>query len=75
MEDKEFRYTGKIVKIIKDKFGSACGFIERNPSNIFFHSSSAKGINLIGKEGALLCYILSINPKTGQLLAVDVELG
>lgn len=75
VEDKEFRYTGKIVKIIKDKFGSACGFIERNPSNIFFHSSSAKGINLIGKEGALLSYKVSTNPKTGQLLAVDVELG
>lgn len=75
VEDKEFRYTGKIVKIIKDKFGSACGFIERNPSNIFFHSSSAKGINLIGKEGALVSYKVSTNPKTGQLLAVDVELG
>lgn len=74
LEDKDFRYTGKIVKIIKDKFGSACGFIERNPSNIFFHSSSAKGINLIGKEGTLVSYKVSTNPKTGQLLAVDVEL-
>jgi len=75
VEDKDFRYIGKVVKIIKDKFGSACGFIERNPNDIFFHSSSAKGINLIGKEGALVSYKVSTNPKTGQLLAVDVELG
>jgi len=74
VEDKDFRYTGRIVKIIKDKFGSACGFIERNPNNIFFHSSSAKGMNLMGKEGALVSYKVSTNPKTGQLLAVDVEM-
>jgi AIPR protein len=75
VEDKEFRYTGKITKIIKDKFGSYCGFIERNPNNIFFHSSATKGINLFDKEGKLATYKVSTNPKSGQLLAVDVEIN
>lgn len=74
VEDLNFRYTGKIVKIIRDKFGSHCGFIERNPNNIFFHSNSAKGLNLFDKEGALVSYKVSTNPKSGQLLAIDVEI-
>ena len=74
VEDENFRYKGKIVKIIKDKFGSHCGFIERKPNNIFFHSNSTKGLNLFDKEGALVTYKVSTNPKSGQLLAVDVEL-
>lgn len=73
VEDISFRYKGKIVKIFKDRFGSYCGFIERNPENIFFHSSSAKGINLFDKEGHFATYKVSTNPKSGQLLAVDIE--
>lgn len=75
VEDADFRYTGKIMKIFKDKFGSYCGFIERNPNNIFFHSSSAKGINLFGKEGKLATYKVSTNPKSGLLIAVDIEMN
>ncbi len=74
VEDKDYIYTGKIEKIFKDKFGSYCGFIERNPVHIFFHSSSAKGINLRNKVGELATYKVSTNPKSGQLLAVDIEL-
>lgn len=73
VEDTSFRYKGKIVKIFKDRFGSYCGFIERNPENIFFHSSAAKGINLFDKEGKFATYKVSTNPKSGQLLAVDIE--
>lgn len=73
VEDEEFRYKGRIVKIIKDKFGSHCGFIERQPKDIFFHSSSAKGINLFGCEGELVSYQVSTNPKNGQLIAINVE--
>ena len=74
VEDENHRYTGKIVKIFRDKFRSQCGFIERKPDNIFFHSSAAKGINLIGKEGSLVSYKVTTNPKSGQLIAVDVEI-
>lgn len=75
VEDENYRYTGRIQKIIKDRYGSYCGFIERNPNNIFFHSSSAKGINLFKKEGMLVSYRVSVNPKNGQLVAVDLEIS
>jgi len=74
VEDKNYRYSGNIVKIIKDRFGSYAGFIERKPNNIFFHSSSAKGINFLGKENALVSYKVTTNPKNGQLIATDIEL-
>lgn len=73
VEDDNFIYKGRIVKIIKDRFGKYCGFIERKPDNIFFHSTSAKGMNLFNGENKLVCYKVSTNPKSGQLLAVDVE--
>ncbi|NDV67511.1 AIPR family protein [Dysgonomonas sp. 25] len=73
VDDVDFRYKGKIVKIIKDKFGKYCGFIERKPNNVFFHSNSAKGLNLFNSEGKLVSYRVSTNPKSGQLLAVDVN--
>jgi hypothetical protein len=73
VEDENFRYKGPIVKIFKDRFGTYCGFIGRNPNDIFFHSSSAKGIDLFGKVGHLATYKVSTNPKNGQLIAVDIE--
>lgn len=73
VEDDNYVYKGKIVKIIKDRYGKYCGFIERKPNNIFFHSSSSKGMNLFGSENKLVSYKVSTNPKSGQLLAVDVE--
>tara|TARA_R110002050_G_scaffold217881_1_gene353870 strand:- start:57 stop:2054 length:1998 start_codon:yes stop_codon:yes gene_type:complete len=73
VEDEEFRYKGKVVKIIRDRFGTHCGFIERKPNNIFFHSSSAKGLNLADSEGELVSYQVSTNPKSGQLIATNVE--
>lgn len=74
VEDENYRYKGPIAKIIKDKFGTYCGFIKRNPTDIFFHSSSAKGLNLFNKEGQLVTYKVTTNPKNGQLIAVEVEL-
>jgi hypothetical protein len=74
VEDDNYRYSGNIAKIIKDRFGSYAGFIERKPSDIFFHSSSAKGINLFGREGSLVSYKVTTNPKNGQLIATDIEI-
>ena len=73
VEDKDYIYKGSVKKIIKDRFGKYCGFIDRKPNNIFFHSSSAKGMNLFGSEGKLVSYKVSTNPKSGQLIATDVE--
>lgn len=73
VDDPNYVYKGRIVKIIKDRYGKYCGFIERRPENIFFHSTSAKGIDLFNAEGKLVSYKVSTNPKSGQLLAVEVE--
>lgn len=73
VDDPDYIYRGRIVKIIKDRFGKYCGFIERRPDNIFFHSSSAKGLDLFNAEGKVVSYKVSTNPKSGQLLAIDVE--
>lgn len=32
------KYIGTILNVIKDKYGNYCGFISKNPNNIFFHS-------------------------------------
>jgi hypothetical protein len=75
LDDETYRYSGKIVKVFRDRFGSYCGFIERQPNDIFFHSSSAKGINLFDKEGSLVSYKVTTNPKAGQLIAIDIEMN
>ena len=74
VDDTNYRYKGKIKKIIKGRYGSFYGFIERNPLDIFFHSSSAKGINLFDKEGTFVSYKVTTNPKNGQLIATNMEL-
>lgn len=73
VEDENYVYKGKIVKIIKDRFGKYCGFIERNPNNIFFHSSSTKGMNFFDAEGKLVTYKISTNPKNSKLVAIDMD--
>ena len=73
VEDMDYVYKGVIKNIIKDRYGKYCGFIDRRPNNIFFHSSSVKGIQLLNSEGKLVSYKVSTNPKSGQLLATDVE--
>ena len=73
IEDENFVYKGKIVKIIKDRFGKYCGFIERQPNDIFFHSSSTKGMIFFDAEGKLVSYKVSTSPKNGKLIAVDID--
>ena len=73
VEDENYLYKGKIVKIIKDRFGKYCGFIERQPNDVFFHSSSTKGMNFFDAEGKLVSYKISTNPKNGKLVAVDID--
>ncbi len=74
VDDENYVYKGKIIKVIRDRYGKHCGFIERKPNNIFFHSSAVKGIDLLNAEGKLVSYKISTNPKRNQLVAVDVEL-
>ena len=72
-KDKNQRYEGRICNINKDRYDRYYGFIERQPKNIFFHSSKAR-FNLKGMEGMLVSYKISICPNSNQSTAIDVQL-
>jgi hypothetical protein len=72
-EDKEYRYKGKVVKVLQDRYGKYCGFISRQPNDIFFHSSVNKGLNFYNLLGRYVSYEVDVNPKNNNLIAVQVE--
>jgi len=73
-EDTTKLYSGKVVNLITDKFGNQCGFIERQPENIFFHSSNNKNLNFHFLKGKWVTYKVERNIKTNRDFAIDVEL-
>lgn len=73
--DENNRYKGVVKRILTDKLSQKFGFIARQPDDIFFHSNSNRGLNFFNLEGKLVSYHVSTNPKTGQLLAINVELA
>jgi len=73
-EDTTKLYSGRVVNLITDKFGNQCGFIERQPENIFFHSSNNKNLNFHFLKGKWVTYKVERNIKTNRDFAIDVEL-
>lgn len=73
-EDEDKIYRGVVIKTMHDKFGNYCGFIKRQPDNIFFHSRQNKDLNFIGLEGKVVTYKVTTNPKNNQLLATELEI-
>lgn len=71
--DNEKVYSGKVLNIIRDKFGNKCGFIKRQPENIFFHSSVNNNISFEYLTGKWVKYKVEINNKTKREYAIDVE--
>ncbi|MBN8584071.1 MAG: AIPR family protein [Ignavibacteria bacterium] len=69
-----FTYQGEVIKILRDRYGKYCGFIKRNPQNIFFHSKSIKGLNVNNLLGKQVTYKVTTNPKNNSLVATDIEL-
>lgn len=74
-EEYDEIYEGKVVKIIRDRYGYYCGFIERRPDNIFFHSQSNPSIKFHDLEDKYVTYEVQINPKNGMEHAVEVTLS
>jgi hypothetical protein len=72
-DDTDKLYSGRVVNIIMDKFGNQCGFIERQPENIFFHSSYNKNLNFAGLKGKWVTYKVDRNIKTNRDFAKEVE--
>lgn len=66
-------YSGRVKNIIRDKFGSLCGFIERKPDDIFFHSAYNRDINFDGLRNRWVKYKVARNQKTNRDYAIDVQ--
>ncbi|NTW72917.1 MAG: AIPR family protein [Eubacteriaceae bacterium] len=71
-DDIEKLYSGKVVNIIRDKYGNYCGFIGRQPDNLFFHSSYNKNLNFDLLKGKWVTYKIQKNIKTNKNFAVEV---
>ncbi|WP_339924668.1 AIPR family protein [uncultured Cyclobacterium sp.] len=72
--DNDKTYSGKVVNIIRDKFGNKCGFIQRVPEDIFFHSLSNSNIDFDYLRGRWVKYKVEKNIKTNRESAIDVEI-
>lgn len=68
------KYTGTIVKVIKDRNGKYCGFIARVPDDIFFHSKYNPQLNFKDLEGKSVCYNIIPNPLVSGNIATDIRL-
>lgn len=73
-EDLSKVYSGKVANLITDKYGNQCGFIERQPENIFFHSIHNKTLNFHFLKGKWVTYKVEKNVKTNKDFAVEVEI-
>ncbi|MBF0541563.1 MAG: AIPR family protein [Nitrospirae bacterium] len=74
-EKVEEKFRGKVIKIIIDRYGKYCGFIERNPNNIFFHSNKSENLEFTNLQGKYVYYLVETNKKNKMLVAVSVTLG
>lgn len=66
--------TGKVVKILNDRYGSPCGFIKREPYDIFFHSKINPELDFAGLIGRVVSYSIGKSERTGNLIATNVSL-
>ncbi|MCB0399639.1 MAG: AIPR family protein [Winogradskyella sp.] len=67
------QYSGRVKNIVRDKFGNLCGFIERKPDDIFFHSAYNKNIDFSRLKNRWVKYKIDRNVKTNRDYATDVE--
>lgn len=60
----EKTYLGKIISIIRDKYGKYYGFIEKYPENIFVHSKDNKEIDFDNLKGKQVIYRIISDEKS-----------
>ena len=70
-----YRFTGKVAKVVVDRNGQYCGFIDRHPSKIFFHARASRGLDFATLRGKTVTYRLGKSRTFGNDVAVDVELS
>ncbi|QRA43518.1 AIPR family protein [Chryseobacterium cucumeris] len=57
-------YLGKIIAVIRDKYGDYYGFIEKNPNNIFVHSKDNKNFTFNNLKGRKVMYKIIYDEKS-----------
>lgn len=55
-------FTGVVLSSIKDKFGEFCGFVSKEPDNVFFHSNDNRHIDFNTIKGKRVLF--EIEPDT-----------
>ncbi|KWX71972.1 AIPR family protein [Paenibacillus jilunlii] len=71
------REFGMVKKVSIDKNGHYYGFIQRVPSNIFFHSKNSENLNYSMLEGQQVTYLLKNNTspyRKSEEVAVDLKI-
>jgi AIPR protein len=68
------KLRGRVAKVIIDRYGRNCGFIERTRwENIFFHGNANRSLDFLELQGALVSYRVVKDPRDGRDVAVDVQ--
>lgn len=44
-DKKQAKFIGQVLNVIRDKYGNHCGFISKEPNDIFFHSGDNPNID------------------------------
>lgn len=57
-------YLGKIITVIRDRYGEYYGFIEKNPNNIFLHSKDNTGFDFNQLKGKQVMYRIIFDEKS-----------
>lgn len=65
-------FKGVVIKTLTDRFGNPCGFIKRNPNNLFFHHGENKDLSFKQLEGKFVTYKIDTTPNNLQI-AVEVS--
>jgi len=71
---EETLFKGQVMRTMTDKFGSYCGFIRRQPDNIFFHSKLNKELEFMGLENKFVTYQTQNGSRPNELVAINVKI-
>ncbi|WP_293907715.1 AIPR family protein [Sphingobacterium sp. UBA5670] len=60
----ENTYVGKVISVIRDRYGNYYGFIEKNPNNIFLHSKDNMEIDFTSLKDKKVAYRIIFDNKS-----------
>lgn len=63
LEKKQLKFVGQVLNVIKDRYGNHCGFISKEPSDIFFHSGDNPNIDFYNLKQKSVIYEILPTPK------------